>query len=233
MNMNAGHPCVSCKRPFSGSLFCPYCGTFIWDRQGTVVMATRLARLGSWLVNGILMFLTLGIGWVIWWFIVAPRGQNPGKAVVGLRVIRTDGRAVSTGYMFLRGLLGIALGFIPLYLDELWLLWDKDAQTLHDKVAGTVVVQARGSERVVTEGSLGPPPEGVAPPPAYAPPVTLPGTTPSPPAAAASSAGPSSGPGAASEDIASQLEKLAALHKAGILTDEEFAAKKTELLSRM
>jgi len=193
-------------------------------------MASRLARLGSWLVNGILLFLTLGIGWVIWWFIVAPRGQNPGKAVVGLRVIRTDGRAVSTGYMFLRGLVGIVLGFIPLYLDELWLLWDKDAQTLHDKVAGTVVVQARGSERVVTEGSLGPAPEGFSPPPAYAPPVTLPGTTPSPPPAAASSAGPSP---AASEDVASQLEKLAALHKSGILTDEEFAAKKAELLSRM
>jgi hypothetical protein len=193
-------------------------------------MATRLARLGSWLVNGILLFLTLGIGWVIWWFIVAPRGQNPGKAVVGLRVIRTDGRAVSTGYMFLRGLLGIALGFIPLYLDDLWILWDKDAQTLHDKVAGTVVVQARGSERVVTEGSLGPPPEGVAPPAPYAPPVTLPGTTPSPPPAPASSAGSSP---AASEDIASQLEKLAALHKSGVLTDEEFAAKKAELLSRM
>jgi uncharacterized RDD family membrane protein YckC len=233
MNANVGHACVSCNRPFSGSLFCPYCGTFIWDRQGTVVMASRLARLGAWIVNAILMVLTLGIGWIIWWFIVAPRGQNPGKAVVGLRVIRTDGRAATTGYMFLRGLVGIVLSVIPLYLDDLWLLWDKDAQTLHDKVAGTVVVQARGSERVVTEGSLGPPPQGVVPPPAYAPPVTLPGTTPSPPPAAAPSAGPSSGPTAAPEDIASQLEKLAALHKSGILTDEEFAAKKAELLSRM
>ena len=45
--------------------------------------------------------------------------------------------------MFLRGLVGIALGFIPFYLDDLWILWDKDTQTLHDKVASTVVVKAQ------------------------------------------------------------------------------------------
>jgi hypothetical protein len=30
-----------------------------------------------------------------------------------------------------------------------------------------------------------------------------------------------------------QIRKLADLHEAGILTDEEFAAKKSELLARM
>jgi hypothetical protein len=192
-------------------------------------MATRLSRLGAWLVNGLIIIFTLLIGWIIWWFIVAPRGQNPGKAVVGLRVIRTDGRAATTGYMFVRGLLGLVLGLVPFYLDELWLLWDRDAQTLHDKVAGTVVVQARGSERVVTEGSLGPLRPGVTPPPAYAPPVTLPGTAPTGAPAAAPQA-----PGAGgSPEVFSQLEKLSALHQSGALTDEEFAAKKAELLSRL
>jgi uncharacterized RDD family membrane protein YckC len=225
MNANApygSHACVSCGRPFSESRFCPYCGTFVWDSEGTVVVASRLERLGSWFISGILVFLTLGIGWIIWWFIVAPRGQNPGKAVVGLRVIRADGRAVNTLYMFLRGLAGIALGFIPFYLDDIWILWDKDSQTLHDKLADTVVVKARGSEKIVERGSLGPPPEGVVPPPAFAPPVTLPGTGPS-----------STPPSRTSEDIPSQLEKLAALHDSGVITDEEFAAKKAELLSRM
>ena len=225
MSANAGaygsHACVSCGRPFSEGLFCPYCGTFIRDREGTVVVASRLERLGSWFISGLLVFLTLGIGWIIWWFIVAPRGQNPGKAVVGIRVIRTDGRACRTGFMFVRGLVGAILGNIPFFLDDLWILWDKDSQTLHDKVCGTVVVQARGSEKIVEEGSLGPPPEGVTPPPAFAPPLTLPGTT-TPPSGAASA-----------EDIPSQIEKLAALHKAGVLTDQEFAAKKAELLSRM
>jgi hypothetical protein len=90
--------------------------------------------------------------------------------------------------MFVRGLAGALCGLIPLYLDELWILWDKDAQTLHDKLVNTVVVKAKGSEKIVELGSLGPPPEGFAPPPAYAPPVTFPVASP-PPAA------PSSQPG--------------------------------------
>jgi len=228
-NVVTSDECISCHRPLPPGLFCPYCGVFAGDPQGTVVMASRLSRLGAWFVNGLLLFFTLFIGWVIWWFIVAPRGQNPGKAVVGLRVMRTDGRAATTGYMFVRGLAGIVLGFVPLYLDELWLLWDRDAQTLHDKLVGTVVVRAQGSERLVTEGSLGPLRPGVTPPPAFAPPVTLPGTA----STGAPAAAPQAPGAGGSQDVMSQLERLTALHQSGALTDEEFAAKKAELLSRL
>ncbi|HEY1825980.1 MAG TPA: RDD family protein [Acidimicrobiales bacterium] len=31
---------------------------------------------------------------------------------------------------------------IPLYLDLLWMLWDKKKQTLHDKLAGTIVIRS-------------------------------------------------------------------------------------------
>jgi uncharacterized RDD family membrane protein YckC len=103
------------------SLFCVFCGTFVLDPQGTTVMASRLSRLGASIVNSLLVFITLGIGWVIWWFIVAPNGQNPGKAVVGLRVIRTDGKAARTWRMLGRGLLGGLLP-LPLLFDNLWLL---------------------------------------------------------------------------------------------------------------
>src|SRR5437867_3831914 len=108
--------CLVCKRPLVPGLFCNYCGTFALDPRGTVKMASRLSRLGSAIVNAVLFILTLGIGWVIWWFIVAPRGQNPGKAVVGLRVIRADGRAMDTGWMLVRGLVGVVLGLVPFYL---------------------------------------------------------------------------------------------------------------------
>ncbi|HEX2365023.1 MAG TPA: SHOCT domain-containing protein, partial [Bradyrhizobium sp.] len=36
-----------------------------------------------------------------------------------------------------------------------------------------------------------------------------------------------------SDDIFAKIERLADLHAKGILSDEEFAAKKTELLSRL
>jgi uncharacterized RDD family membrane protein YckC len=143
-------------------------------------MASRWERLLAWFVNTLLVLLTLVIGWIIWWFIVAPKGQNPGKAVVGLRVIKTDGTAGTTGIMFVRGLVGWAAGIVPFgnIVDSAWLLWDKDAQTLHDKVVGTVVVKAKGSEKIVDAGGLGAPPAGVTAPPAYAPPVSFPASSP-------------------------------------------------------
>ena len=44
--------------------------------------------------------------------------------------------------------------------------------------------------------------------------------------------GPQTSP-AASDDVFAALERLAELHKKGVLTDEEFAAKKSELLARI
>jgi hypothetical protein len=38
---------------------------------------------------------------------------------------------------------------------------------------------------------------------------------------------------AASDDIVATIEKLAELHRKGILNEPEFAAKKAELLSRL
>ena len=223
----ASPECVSCRRPLPPGLFCPYCGVFVLDPQGTVVMASRLSRLGAAIVNLLLQWLTLYIGWVIWWFIVAPRGQNPGKAVVGLRVIKTDGRAAKTGDMFVRGLVGIVLGLIPFYLDDIWLLWDKDAQTLHDKVVGTVVVKAQGSERIVAEGSLGAPPAGVTLPPAFAPPVTLPG-------AATSTPPPSPAPEAPTGDQPGEaLKRLKDLREQDLITEEEYQEKRKAILDQL
>ena len=54
----------------------------------------------------------------------------------------------------------------------------------------------------------------------------------SPPQAAA--AAPASGsPAAAADDILKTIERLAELRQKGVLTDEEFAAKKADLLSRL
>lgn len=212
--------CLSCHRPLGEGLFCQYCGVFVLDPQGTTVMASRLSRLGAWIVNALIMIFTLFIGWVIWWFIVAPRGQNPGKAVVGLRVIRTDGRAVDTGWMFVRGLLGIVLGFIPLYLDNLWLLWDRDAQTLHDKLAGTVVVKAQGSEHIVAQGSVGAAREGAPIPRPYAPPVTFP------------TSGPVAPP-ATSPDPERELQRLQELRDKELITEEEYQEKRRAIIDRL
>jgi len=49
-------------------------------------------------------------------------------------------------------------------------------------------------------------------------------------AAGAAQAAPAPAPAAAGGDDMAELQKLADLHKQGILTDEEFAAKKAQIL---
>ena len=86
MQSTAARNCVRGHPLIGDGLFCQSCGAFQLDSEGTVTMAGRGERLLSWFVNTLLVILTLVIGWIIWWFIVAPKGQNPGKAIVGLRV---------------------------------------------------------------------------------------------------------------------------------------------------
>ncbi len=49
-------------------------------------------------------------------------------------------------------------------------------------------------------------------------------------AAAAQAAAPAAAPAASDEDPMAQVQKLAELHKQGVLTDEEFAAAKAKAL---
>ncbi len=224
MQSTAVAQCVKCQRPLAEGLFCPYDGTFVLDSEGTVVMAARGERLLAWLVSALILIFTLFIGWVIWWFIVAPRGQNPGKAIVGIRVIRTNGDSVRAGGMFVRGLAGMLAGLIPFYLDDLWILWDRDAQTLHDKLVNTVVVKAKGSEKIVERGDLGPLPAGVTPPPLYAPPINFSSS------AAAAPKPPSAG---GTPEPAEALSRLADLRAKDLITEEEYQEKRRAILEKL
>ena len=56
---------------------------------------------------------------------------------------------------------------------------------------------------------------------------------PEPSACDAAGAAPPKASHVPSEDIFSTLERLAELHKKGVLTEEEFAGKKAELLARI
>jgi uncharacterized RDD family membrane protein YckC len=70
----------------------------------------------------------------------SPSGQTVGKKLLGIRVIDfATGGPIGYGRAFLRWL-GRILSSIPLYLGYLWMLWDKEKQTWHDKIANCVVV---------------------------------------------------------------------------------------------
>ncbi len=83
------------------------------------------------------------------------RGQTVGMMAVGVRAVRDQtfevlgygralGRAVVEGVFRLLSLFTVFLGLIWL-LDMLFPLWDSKRQTLHDKVAGSVVLRVRAA----------------------------------------------------------------------------------------
>ncbi|RYZ22402.1 MAG: RDD family protein [Chitinophagaceae bacterium] len=69
------------------------------------------------------------------------RGATLGKMALGLRVTTLDGGRIT----FLQGVgryLGKILSSLILLIGYLMMLWDDRKQTLHDKMAGTLVVKA-------------------------------------------------------------------------------------------
>jgi uncharacterized RDD family membrane protein YckC len=71
-----------------------------------------------------------------------PTGQTLGKRALGIRVYDfRQGGPIGYGRGFLRQI-GRWLSTIPILLGYFWMLWDKEKQTWHDKIAGTVVVPA-------------------------------------------------------------------------------------------
>lgn len=69
-------------------------------------------------------------------------GQTLGKRALGIRVISLEGGgSIGYGRAFIR-YVGRIVSTIPLLLGYLWMLWDREKQTWHDKFAGSVVVPA-------------------------------------------------------------------------------------------
>jgi uncharacterized RDD family membrane protein YckC len=93
--------------------------------------------------------VAVAIAWVLYlflypWFTVALWGQTPGKMALGIKVVRgSDEGRVGWGRALGRYLSEFALGLfsLPLLLSYLWPLWDSRKETLHDKMAGTIVTR--------------------------------------------------------------------------------------------
>lgn len=68
------------------------------------------------------------------------RGQTPGKMLLNIKIIRTDGSNLSLGYALLR-YLGYVVNMLTLGIGFLWIAFDPRKQGLHDKIADTYVVK--------------------------------------------------------------------------------------------
>ncbi|GAB5559261.1 MAG: hypothetical protein SynsKO_09080 [Synoicihabitans sp.] len=74
------------------------------------------------------------------------KGRTVGKLVFGSRVVRLDGQPINAMDSFIRyG--GYAAGLATGMLGFARLLWDPNRQTIQDRIAGTVVVSGRKTEK--------------------------------------------------------------------------------------
>jgi uncharacterized RDD family membrane protein YckC len=100
-----------------------------------LIGAQRIAQLIMTILALVLVVSFLILYNIGFWMLA---GQTPGKRLMGLRIVRTDGERITIGAA-IRRWVGYWLSAI-LFLGYLWVLVDDRRQALHDKLAGTLVV---------------------------------------------------------------------------------------------
>ncbi len=120
------------------------------------MLASRGERAAGLALDLVLVFVTFGIGWMVWSLIVWKDGLTPGKQILKMRVIRLKAREqASWGWMALRQAgIGIGLGIADaiaggfglillgfLVTTVVMILTSDLNQTLSDRIVGTVVIK--------------------------------------------------------------------------------------------
>ncbi len=68
------------------------------------------------------------------------KGTSIGKICLGLKIVRTDGTPIDFAVALVRSL-SSCFSFVVFFLGFFWAGWDREKQSWHDKIAGTIVVQ--------------------------------------------------------------------------------------------
>jgi uncharacterized RDD family membrane protein YckC len=76
-----------------------------------------------------------------WYFMTRSDGQTPGKKIMNVKVIKTDGSALTDADAIIR-YVGYYINSVVFMIGWIWALFDQNNQGWHDKIAQTYVVQA-------------------------------------------------------------------------------------------
>jgi uncharacterized RDD family membrane protein YckC len=111
--------------------------------QFCVIAFRSISELGEDMTTGLgllisCLSLLITAGYFVGFW--ATTGQTPGKMVMGIKVISTDGQSVSWGKAILR-YFGFIISGLVLSLGFVWAAFDAKRQGWHDKIAGTYVVR--------------------------------------------------------------------------------------------
>ena len=206
--------------------------------------ATQGRRLAGYAVDSVIALASLGVGWLIWFLLVAPRGQSPGKQLLGMYVMRADGSRAGGGYTWVRELVVKGLLFSSAFailgaitggwgqvlwvIPALWCVWDNERQCLWDKVASTYVAHSPNGFRPLTakdmstQGEQPPAMDGV--PMQRAEPAPPSGLMDYPRAATSSAREP---------DAADRLRELQRRHSEGLITDEQYEEQRARIMEEL
>ncbi len=110
----------------------------------TAALASLGARFGAFLLEFVLLVVTLGIGWFIWAMIMWTKGTTPAKNLLGLRVVDiSTGRPCTWGHMFVRNLCQAVFNFVPFGgLVDIVSIFSENHLRFSDRWARTAVVKA-------------------------------------------------------------------------------------------
>lgn len=180
-----------------------------------LVTASPGRRLGAYVLDILLVIALIGIGYLIWFIFTAQDGQTPGKKLLKMYYIKSDGSRAGGGYTWLRewvikglvtGLLNVvSFGFYSL-VASLWCLWDKDRQCLWDKMAGTYVAWSPYGFKPLTAGEM----------------------------AAAGFAPSAAAAGTLSQaSVSDQLRDLSRLRNEGVITTDEYEIRRSKLVEKL
>lgn len=115
----------------------------------TAALASPWLRLAAALINGVLMVVTLFVGYLVWTLVLWNQGTNPGKKMLGMRIVQAStGRTCTFGEMLVRNFVfgSLVIGLISGFtlgiggLVDLFMIFGERRQRLIDKMAGTLVV---------------------------------------------------------------------------------------------
>ena len=102
-----------------------------------------------------LLFVTVGLLWLYSTLLEGFNGQSIGKRVIGLKVVRTDGKKMSYDHAAVRNF-GKVLPLLPFDLLLGWRIKNSAFMRYFDKFAGTTVIDLRSQLRQVVD-SIEPP----------------------------------------------------------------------------
>ena len=118
----------------------PHAG--FWVRLCALIIDVILCRLVIWVIPGVhfscgLSLLLLAVYGAVMWKL---RGTTVGGSIFHLKVVRLDDRPMDWTAAVVRAL-SCFLSLIVIGLGFIWVAFDGEKQSWHDKIAGTVVVK--------------------------------------------------------------------------------------------